>query len=1040
MISNSSGVQVGDRNTQHNHYYEGSKPGVPLTEWWNDTWLPFTDPPLGAEIVLAGRQEQAAALCAALDTGPAVVEVGGELGELELKAFIAVALNGTPLGDRTLLIDDQDDQAALRSKLAAQDPQILAVPTSLPLNEIPLRHPHTLLVYGKLVPNPAVKVPPLDEEEVERHLSATIEPNRARSLGVLARRGLGQLRRALAKHRSLAIPPWAQTADVRLRRLALLGGWHGDHDGDRAIVSGFTGVDNAEIAEIAAQAAADPDTAMLGRLGQRWYVQAPEDTIVLLAPSFTEEDRAAFAALAVRVLTTHGGSVAIRRGIAESLVVLAVRSGSAELVRRVVREVMSQVNVSLADVLTYLAEASPTAFLDAVRNGRPSSRAALELLAWPTEHFGGAVEALARMAAADPGSDQQDRPGVSLAEIFEVTRPQTNAPRPVRLRALKRMLRDRPEVARMLLLDLLRSARHGTIGTVHPTPLLRDWPIPGAPPPAETYAAFRDVAGLALDDLDDDPERFLALIPLSDNLPDDQRCGFVERLMSLSDSVDDQDMRRRLSEALRELIALHTGFGDARWAMSADQLAPFRRAADALAPSQPADQTFWLFGDRWPQPEGFTKKRSSVEYFSELSRLRGEAVARILASGGLDALVALADRTGNGDLIGAALAQSPSTEHDDVLLAWLSEDRPASRPDIAFEYFALRMRRGADYLDRTSDGTARARLLLARCDPESTDPGPEAAAVYWREFGVNGLGREFTGVAKAAAGLISVDRFAAALDLVAMYAEQVDTHEVAAEAATACEGFVRSAEKDHRLSGYDLQIVVELLERHRDALGTHRVTEIELSLVPLLRYDARTPTIHARLAEDPSFFAELVETGFRAEGSDDTVDDADQVARIRAIFRVLRSWRRCPGTGPDGTIDAKALAAWVEEARRQLSASGRLRRADGIIGTALASGKPDEDGSVPPLAVREVLEDADSDEMDSGLWSGLYNRRGLTMRALRDGGAQERTLVKRYREYERQAEGWPRSQRILRQLADTYEWESSKHDHDAEVWRRGIEW
>ncbi len=1038
MISNSFGVQVGDGNTQHNHYYGLPTPGVPLTEWWNDTWLPFTDPPLGVEIVLAGRQEQAAALCAALDTGPAVVEVGGELGALELKAFIAAALNGTPLGDRTLLIDDQ---AALRAHLAAQEPRILAVPTSLPLNEVPLRRPHTILVYGKLVPNPAVKVPALDEEEVERQLAASIEPDRARSLGILARRGLGQMWRALAKHRSLAIPPWARSTDVRIRRLALLGGWHGDHVGDRAIVSEFTGVDSAEMAEISAQAAADPDTAMLGHLGQRWYVQAPEDTIVLLAPSFTEEDRAAFAGLAVRVLTSHGGSVAIRRGIAESLVVLAVRGGSADLVHGVVREVMSQANVSLADVWTYLAEASPTAFLDAVRTGRPSSQWALELLAWPTEHFGGAVEALARMAAADPGSNQPDRPGVSLAEIFEVTRPQTNAPRPVRLRALKRMLRDQPEVARTLLLDLLRSARHGTIGTLHPTPLLRDWPIPEAPPPAETYAAFRDVAGLALDDLDDDPERFLALISLSDNLPDDQRSGFVGRLMSLSGSIDDQDMRRRLFEALRELIALHTDVGDAPWAMSADELAPFRRAADALAPSQAADQTFWLFGNRWPQPEGVTRRRSSAEYFTELSRLRAEAVARILASGGLDALVALADRTENGDLIGAALAQSPSTEHDEVLLTWLSEDRPASRPDIAFEYFALRIRHGADYLGRTSDPTARARLLLARRDPEHTDPGPEEAAVYWREFGINGLGTEFTGVAKAAAGLISVGRFAAALDLIAMYAEQVDTREVAVEAATACEGFVRSAEEDdHRLSGYDLQIVVELLERHRDVLGPHRVTEIELSLVSLLRHDARTPTIHARLVEDPAFFAELVETAFPAEGSDEIVDDPDQVARIRDIRRILRSWRRCPGTGPDGTIDAEALAAWVEEARRLLSATGRLRLADGKIGAVFAFAEPDEDGSVPPLAVREVLEDADSDAMDSGLWGGLYNRRGVTWRSLRDGGAQERTLVERFREYERQAEGWPRSQRILRQLAGTYERESRDHDHDAEVWRRGIEW
>ena len=137
---------------------------------------------------------------------------------------------------------------------------------------------------------------------------------------------------------------------------------------------------------------------------------------------------------------------------------------------------------------------------------------------------------------------------------------------------------------------------------------------------------------------------------------------------------------------------------------------------------------------------------------------------------------------------------------------------------------------------------------------------------------------------------------------------------------------------------------------------------------------------HARLAEDPAFFAELVETAFRPEGSDETVDDPYQVARIRAISRVLRSWRRCPGTGPDGTIDAKALAAWVEEARRRLSASGRLRLADGKIGAVLAFAESAEDGSVPPLAVREVLEDADSDAMESGLWSGLYNRRGVTWR------------------------------------------------------------
>ncbi len=667
---------------------------------------------------------------------------------------------------------------------------------------------------------------------------------------------------------------------------------------------------------------------------------------------------------------------------------------------------------------------------------------ALELVARPAEHFDGAVEVLARMAAADPGVDQYDRPAVSLAELFDVLSAQTGASRPVRLRALRRMLRDHPDVARALLLDLLHSAKHGRVGTFHLTPLLRDWPVPGRLPPAETYAAFQEVTGLVLSDLGDDPERFLALIPLSDNLLEEQRTEFVERLTSLAGAIDDEDMRRRLSDALRELVALHTDVPNAPWALSADDLTPFRQAAEALAPSQPADQTLWLFSDRWPQPEGIGRRRSSPNYFTEVWRLRAEAVARILDSGGLDALVVLADRTGNGDLIGSALAHLPSTEHDDVLLTWLSLDRPASRADIAFEYFAVRIRGGADYLDRTPDPTARARLLLARRDPEQTDPDLEVASVYWREFEINGLGQEFTGLAKAAAGLISVSRVSAALDLIAMYAEEIDTPEVAAQAATACERLVSSAIGDperRRLSGYEFQAIVDLLERHRDAVGTQRVTEIELKLVPLLRYDARTPTIHARLAEDPAFFAELVETAYRPEGSNERVDDPDQVARIRTINQVLRSWRRPPGIGPDGSINGKDLAAWVEEVRRRLSASGRLRLADGMIGAVLAFAEPDEDGSVPPLAVRAVLEDCASDAMDNALWGGLYNRRGVTWRDARDGGAQERTLVERFREYERQAEGWPRSQRILQQLAETYERESRQQDHDAEVRRRGIE-
>lgn len=467
-INQGSGVQVGDNNTQIISITATGE--LKLADWWTGTWLAFTDPALGADVVLAGRQSEAAALRAALRGDHTVVTVDGDLGALELKAFAAAALVDTAVGDRTLLVDDP---VVLRDLLAEEEPRVLAVPAGMPLGEVRLDRPHTILVYGRIAQNAAVTVPPLDGDEVERLLvAAEMEPSRARSHGVLARRGLGQLRRSLAKHPALADPEWAKAPDSRLRRLALLGGWNGRHEDDRAIVGEFVGCTYAEAAEIAGQLAAEPDTAMLGHLGQRWYLQAPEDTFVLIRRSLIDEDLTAFADLAVRLFTSGTGSVAVRRGIAESLILLAihghdVRIGpdgrtAADVARSVVREVLVRANedpsyelwVSTTDVLRHLAEASPDGFLDAMQAGLdgstplrsrmfeseriyPSFLWTLELLARRAEHFSAAVEILADLTELDPGDNLHNRPGISLVEIFDPGLPQTNAPGHLRLRVLR---------------------------------------------------------------------------------------------------------------------------------------------------------------------------------------------------------------------------------------------------------------------------------------------------------------------------------------------------------------------------------------------------------------------------------------------------------------------------------------------------------------------------------------------------------------------------------------------------------------------------
>lgn len=65
---------------------------------------------------------------------------------------------------------------------------------------------------------------------------------------------------------------------------------------------------------------------------------------------------------------------------------------------------------------------------------------------------------------------------------------------------------------------------------------------------------------------------------------------------------------------------------------------------------------------------------------------------------------------------------------------------------------------------------------------------------------------------------------------------------------------------------------------------------------------------------------------------------------------------------------------------------------------------------------------------------GLVNSRGITSRGVYDGGTQEREMAGGYWDWARQAATtWPRTGRLLRLLAESYEREAREHDARAEL-------
>lgn len=751
---------------------------------------------------------------------------------------------------------------------------------------------------------------------------------------------------------------------------------------------------------------------------------------------------------------------------------------------------------SLDDVLTLLAEAAPDEFLRAMRDGLQGDEPlharmfaeddgdslgsgtsphtaflwALETVAWSPDYFDDAVDVLARLAVLDPGGRLANRPARSLAEILSVWHPETAADEEQRHRALSRLLQDEPAVARALLLDLVPDG-HG-FHTVHPSPRFRTWKKQQNATQDDVLRRTAYVADLLLDDLEVDPARHLAVIGKVDDLPPKHRARFAAGLVTMADRLDDDDARALLHDALRDMTAHHREYADTFWALVDDELVALELAARALRPRDPVRRAGWLFASDWVETGDHRRRDDFDAYDAELARLRTNAVGDVLADGGLGAVERLADSANARHAVGAALAAA-APRHDSDMLAWLAlADDPAgtARVETAYGYVAGRLRgAGFELVDElvalTDDPVARALVLRAGRDPQAAwqrlDVLPGSVSEqYWRRFSYFGLGGDFPAVLDAARGLVGAGRNAAALDLIALYAKRTDTPEAAAFAATALEGLIAGGMSDPEvavLARHDYQRLFVLLERHREAVGEQRVVNLEWQLFPALGFDADAPALHAALSEDPAFFAELVGYVYKrdphvAAGSQSGVQSAEEpdaqdplldLEQRREFasraYRVLRSWRRCPGAGPDNRPDAQALQSWTDQARARLADQARLGAGDSEIGQALAWAAPDSDGTAPPRAVRDLLESVRSERLDEGLELGLLNKRGVTSRGVYDGGRQEQDLADQYRQGADDATAWPRTRRLLRRLADSYERDAHREDARAERLRRGLD-
>jgi hypothetical protein len=141
-----------------------------------------------------------------------------------------------------------------------------------------------------------------------------------------------------------------------------------------------------------------------------------------------------------------------------------------------------------------------------------------------------------------------------------------------------------------------------------------------------------------------------------------------------------------------------------------------------------------------------------------------------------------------------------------------------------------------------------------------------------------------------------------------------------------------------------------------------------------------------------------------------------------------------PGSVQDGSIDPVLLKAWTDRARASLAAGGRAAIGDQLICKLLSHAAQGRDGIWPHEAVRDIIEEICSRELERGLEIGVYNNRGMVSKSLMEGGEQERRLADQYgASVSALADRWSRTAAMLRRIEARYRAEAGSEDISAEL-------
>ncbi len=946
----------------------------------------------------------------------------------------------------------------------------------------------------------------LEEMKIPRH--------QVGDLATLGRRSLSALRRRLAINPSLLVPKWAEPSEAHALLPALLvGRWHDSNEADRGIIARLAGCEYSRVNEVLLRWA---NTAypFIRRVGDVWLVVSKEDSWLLLYRFLTSDDlrRLEEAALEVlgqtdpkfelaveqrRVASFLGKQVShsnhLRAGIAETLALMAARSDLAVLgdagtgqdwADRIVYKLFKDVTgwepwATLGTVLVSLAEASPGNFLHAVESivtgeqpiavslfhqedsdwGGPEHTGllwALELLAWSPQYFSRAAMLLAHLTRLDPGGRWGNRPHSSIHSIFLTMYPCTKATPEQRLKTIDQIRKQETDVAWNLMMGIIPQLHLNT--TVHKThtPDWREWGTDTWEPVtwAEVRSAVRDLVLRLVEDVGINEKRWISLIALVDDLPDEQFKILIEKMKETFTAVKEDEgseqLRANLRKSLREILSRHMSYPEANWSMSQERIDQLHQIYVGLEPEDLVSRYAWQFSH--PAHFMLPETEDRQERHKQIESIRKQSIREIYDAGVLPDILRLAQQSGDPHLVGLTLGVllSIGAQENDFLAQTLGATE-SNLVLLGHGYSQGRLASDTNWLQDklnssvVTQGTPiqKANFYLCLVSEKRTwdlvkMAGVEVENLYWARVGFWGHGEFAEGdLQHFITSLANHGRLTEAIHYITgqSYSKEsqlppsfiMDMLEMATS-----EDKVQQVDWTQLV--HDIPHLLRIIEASKE-IDDDRLGRLELLFLSWLEYSEYQPKALMRsLNENPSFFCDLVKLVYRGENEEPRELSQEELNRNTKAYDVLRLWRTLPGSDEQGNIDEGKLSAWVAQAAALVNDCGRGIIGEQQIGQLLSHSPKGTDELWPHEAVRRVIEEIESEQLERGFEVGTYNNRGVTTRTLTEGGAQERAIAAQYREHALKfRDDWPRTSQMLERMANDYDRYARGEDMDADL-------